>query len=78
VIGTLTNTHVSAANTASFAVTRNDTWSGLLTIETGPAHYCYSADILRPFCKIGRSARIRGMVAAAVNAAATIPTVRLE
>jgi hypothetical protein len=30
------------------------------------------------FSKMGRSARIRGMVAAAVNAAATIPTVRLE
>ena len=41
------------------------------------AHYCCSANRLRSFSKIG-SARIRGMVTAAVNAAATIPTVRLE
>jgi hypothetical protein len=41
-------------------------------------HYCCSADRLRSFSKMGWSARIRGMVTAAVNAAATIPTVRLE
>jgi hypothetical protein len=41
-------------------------------------HYCCSADRLRCFSKIGWSARIKGMVTAAVNAAATTPTVRLE
>jgi hypothetical protein len=40
--------------------------------------YGNSAEILRWLSKIGRSARIRGMMTAAVNAAAIIPTVRLE
>jgi hypothetical protein len=43
-----------------------------IRVDTNDAHYCCSADLLRSFFKMGRSASIRGMVTTAV----TIPTIQ--